>query len=60
MASVMIATAVVQVLAFVVALIAWEAFTGPLTLFFSALWLLSAWLFRHAAGSGPDPLEDAD
>jgi hypothetical protein len=56
----MIATAVVQVLAFVVALIAWEAFTGPLTLFFSALWLLSAWLFRHAAGSGPDPLEDAD
>lgn len=49
MAYAMAATAIAQVLAFVVALAAGLGFTGPITIFFAALWLLSAWLFRKAA-----------
>src|SRR5918998_1257119 len=49
MARAMVATALAQVLAFVVALVAGWGFTGPMTVFFTALWLLSAWLFRKAA-----------
>lgn len=49
MAMVMIAAALAQVLIFVIALVAWRAFTGPITIFLAALWLTSAWLFRKAA-----------
>ena len=49
MAMAMIATALAQILIFIIALVAWQAFTGPITVFFSALWLTSAWLFRKAA-----------
>jgi hypothetical protein len=45
----LIATAVAQTL---VAVVAWSAglgFTGPMTVFFAALWLFSASLFRKAA-----------
>jgi hypothetical protein len=50
MAYVMTATAGVQVAAFVFALVAGLGFTGPITVFFAALWLTAAWLFRRAAG----------
>jgi hypothetical protein len=43
------ATAVAQVAVFVVALAAGLGFTGPITVFFTGLWLISAWLFREAA-----------
>ena len=49
MARAMAATAAAQVMAFVVALAAGFGFTGPITVFFAALWLISAWLFRKAA-----------
>lgn len=49
MAGAMVAAAVAQAAAFVVALGAGLGFTGPITLFFVALWLASAWLFRKAA-----------
>ena len=49
----MAATSVAQALAFVIALIAGLGFTGPITVFFAALWLIAAWLFRKAA---PDRL----
>lgn len=45
----MVAAAAAQLMAFVVALTAGFGFTGPITTFFTALWLLSAWLFRRAA-----------
>jgi len=48
MARAMAAAAVAQLAAGGVALVA-GAFTGPLTIFFTALWLCSAWLFRKAA-----------
>lgn len=44
----MTATALAQVAAGAVALY-FDFFTGPLTTFFTALWLASAWLFRRAA-----------
>lgn len=49
MARAMLATAVAQVLAAVIALVAGWGFTGPITVFFGGLWLTSAWLFRRAA-----------
>lgn len=49
MARAMVATAVAQVLVAVIALVAGLGFTGPVTVFFAALWLASAWLFRKAA-----------
>jgi hypothetical protein len=49
MARTMVATAVAQVLIFLVALIAGLGFTGPITVFFAGLWLVSAWLFQRAA-----------
>ena len=49
MARALSATALAQVLVAVVALIARLGFTGPITVFFAGLWLISAWLFRKAA-----------
>ena len=49
MALAMAATAAAQVIAFVVALATGFGFTGPITVFFAGLWLISAWLFRKAA-----------
>lgn len=49
MARAMVASAVAQVLVFVFALVGGLGFTGPITVFFAALWLASAWLFRKAA-----------
>jgi hypothetical protein len=49
MAWVMLAAAVAQVLAFLIALVAGLGFTGPITVFFVALWLASARLFRTAS-----------
>jgi hypothetical protein len=49
MARAMVATALAQALVFAAALIAGLGFTGPITVFFAALWLTSAWLFRKAA-----------
>ena len=49
MAGAMLATAIAQALAFAVALAAGLGFTGPISVFFAALWLISAWLFRKAA-----------
>jgi hypothetical protein len=49
MAWAMGAAAAAQLLAFAVALAAGLGFTGPITIFFIALWLVSAALFRKAA-----------
>lgn len=49
MSRAMVAAAVAQALAFAVALVAGLGFTGPITIFFAAFWLTSAWLFRKAA-----------
>lgn len=49
MAFAMLAAAIAQFLAFIAAMIAGLGFTGPITVFFCALWLISAWLFRRAA-----------
>lgn len=49
MARAMTAAAVAQLLAFAFVLAAGRGFTGPITLFFAALWLISASLFRRAA-----------
>ena len=49
MAHAMAAAAAAQIFAFLVALAAGIGFTGPITVFFTALWLISAWLFRSAA-----------
>ncbi|WP_324805929.1 hypothetical protein SH584_07315 [Sphingomonas sp. LY29] len=51
MVSAMKATAVAQASTFVIALLAGGGFTGPITVFFTALWLIAAWLFRRAVGS---------
>jgi hypothetical protein len=51
MARALVATALAQVVVAAVALVAGLGFTGPVTLFFAALWLTSAWLFRKAARS---------
>ncbi len=50
MAAALVAMAVAQALVAVIALVAGLGFVGPLTgVFFCAMWLLSAWLFRRAA-----------
>lgn len=49
MSRAMVAAAIAQGLAFAIALVAGLGFTGPITIFFAALWLISAWLFREAA-----------
>jgi MFS family permease len=49
MARTMVATALAQALVFVIALIGGLGFTGPITVFFAALWLISACLFQKAA-----------
>jgi hypothetical protein len=49
MSRAMVATAVAQVLVAVIAFIAGWGSAGPVTAFFVALWLLSAWLFRSAS-----------
>jgi hypothetical protein len=49
MARALVATALAQALVAVIALIAGLGFTGPITVFFAALWLISACLFRIAA-----------
>jgi hypothetical protein len=54
MARAMIATAGAQVLVFVIALVAGWGFTGPITLFFLALWAGSARLFQNAVTGGPE------
>lgn len=51
MAVAMTAAAAAQVAAAGVAL-SYGHFTGPLTVFFTGLWLASAWLFRKAARKG--------
>jgi peptidoglycan/LPS O-acetylase OafA/YrhL len=45
----MAVAAAAQILAFVIALVAGFGFTGPITVFFAGLWLISAWLFARAA-----------
>ncbi len=49
MARAMIVTAVAQATVFVIALVGGLGFTGPITVFFVALWLTAAWLFSKAA-----------
>ena len=53
MARALVATALAQALVAVIALIAGFGFTGPITVFFAALWLISVWLFRKAAREQP-------
>jgi len=55
MARAMTAAAIAQALAFAVALAAGLGFTGPITVFFVALWLISAALFRKAARHSMSP-----
>lgn len=49
MASAMVATTFAQALVFGIALVAGLGFSGPITVFFAGLWLISAWLFRKSA-----------
>ena len=49
MARAMVATAIAQLAVAAIALFAGFGFAGPITFFFSALWLASAWLFSVAA-----------
>ncbi len=49
MARAMVVTAVAQVAAFAVALASGLGFTGPITVFFTSLWLIAGWSFRRAA-----------
>lgn len=49
MVKAMAATAVAQAATFFIALVAGFGFTGPITIFFVSLWLISSWLFRRAA-----------
>jgi hypothetical protein len=53
MAAAMTAAAAAQFLAFAGALVAQLGFTGPITVFFCTLWLVSAGLFRRAAHAPP-------
>lgn len=54
MARAMLAAALAQVLVFALALIAGLGFTGPITVFFTGLWLIAAWLFRRASAAVPE------
>ena len=58
LARAMVATAIAQAGVFAWAVIAGFGFTGPITVFFCGLWLLSAWLFRKA-GAEERPLTTA-
>jgi hypothetical protein len=49
MAWVMVAVALAQVLVDLISFAAGYGFAGSLTVFFAALWLVAAWLFRKAA-----------
>lgn len=49
MSVIMTVTAGAQLIIFLAALFAGFGFVGPATVFFAALWLISAWLFRRAA-----------
>lgn len=49
MARALAATALAQASVALIVLIAGLGFRGPITVFFAALWLTSAWLFRKAA-----------
>lgn len=49
MARAMVAAAMAQLGAFAAVLAAGFGFTGPITIFFTALWLIAAWLFARAA-----------
>jgi hypothetical protein len=49
MSRAMIAGAIAQIVIFAIMLITGSAFTGPITIFFAALLLISAWLFRKAS-----------
>ena len=49
MARAMAAAGAAQLLAFAIALAAGLGFTGPITILFTGLWLVAAWLFRRAA-----------
>ena len=51
----MVVTAGAQLLVFAVAWIAGWGFTGPITLFFVAMWLISARLFHHSTSQSPQP-----
>ncbi len=51
MARAMVAAAIAQGLAFAGAWLAGLGFTGPITIFFIALWLTAAWLFHKAAAA---------
>lgn len=53
MAVAMTAAAAAQALTFVAAIAGGLGFTGPITIFFAALWLLAAWAFRKAARDQP-------
>jgi len=55
MAVAMAATAIAQASTFFVALAAGFGFTGPITIFFTCLWLMSAALFRSSARSAVRP-----
>ena len=54
MARAMIATAAAQVMVFVIALVAGWGFTGAITVFFLAFWLVSPRLFQNAARVDPN------
>jgi hypothetical protein len=47
----MAATAVAQIGVFVFAWVAGYGFTGPISLFFTAMWLIAGGLFRRAAAA---------
>ena len=49
------AAALAQLLAFAVAFAAGIGFTGPITILFTGLWLVSAWLFGRAAREATAP-----
>ena len=49
MAWAMVVAAAAQLLVFVALLISGNGFTGPITIFFAALWLIAGLLFRKAA-----------
>lgn len=51
MARAMFAAAVAQVLVFLFAWGGGLGFTGPITVFFTAMWLVAGWLFRKAASA---------
>ena len=54
MALALVATALAQILVFLLALVAGWGFTGPITVFFTGLWLISAWLFERAVEGAAD------